>query len=155
MSNQNKIFTKRHLVAALLAGTLDITAACIQYYIVTGKNPEGVLRYVASGAFGSDANSGTIMLFWGLLFHFIAAFSFTFIFFTLVSLFPVVLHQKIILAVLYGIFMWAAMRYCVIPLSRINPLAFKLKGATIAVAILIVCICLPLIIVASKEKRHK
>ena len=58
----NKLFSIKHLLAAILVGTLDITAACIQYFIKTGKNPTGVLRFVASGAFGTDAFTGSNMM---------------------------------------------------------------------------------------------
>lgn len=69
--------------AGLLAGTLDISAACVQYYMKTGKNPDYVLKYVASGAFGKDAfTGGIVMSMAGLLFHYLIAFSFTLFFFS-------------------------------------------------------------------------
>lgn len=52
--------TKANLIlrSGLLVGTLDITAASVQYYARTGKSPLNVLRFVASGVFGQAALSG-------------------------------------------------------------------------------------------------
>jgi hypothetical protein len=57
------------LLAGVIAGTLDIIAACTQYYINTGKGPGNVLRYVASGVFGKKAFAGGVsMAAWGYSF---------------------------------------------------------------------------------------
>jgi hypothetical protein len=37
---------KTIIYAGLLAGALDILAAFADYYIATGKGPEGVLRFI-------------------------------------------------------------------------------------------------------------
>ena len=153
MNNTNEIFTRKHFLAGLLVGTLDITVAGIQFYIKTGKSPTGVLRYVASGAFGPEAFSGSsVMLLWGLIFHFMIAMTFTFLFFFLVENLPILSRQKIPFAIIYGIFMWAAVRFIVIPFSRITPPAFNLKNIAIAVSILIICISVPLTIIAEKKR---
>ncbi len=68
--------------AGLLAGTLDISAACIHAYLLRGTTPVQVLRYVASGVWGTDAfQGGTGIALQGLLFHFIIAFGWTVLFF--------------------------------------------------------------------------
>ncbi|HLO79542.1 MAG TPA: hypothetical protein VK166_01210 [Chitinophagaceae bacterium] len=151
----NKIFTTRHLLAGLMVGCFDIAAACIQYFISTGKNPQGVLMYVASGVFGKQAfEGGTMIVISGLIFHFMIAMSFTFLFFALVSWFPNLLTQKMLLVILYGIFMWAFVRFCIMPFSLINPPPFKLKNAAIAAMILMVCISLPLSLIAGRELKQ-
>ena len=61
LSNQNgkifmsNIFSGRAIKAGFIAGTLDITAACIQTYIKVGKGSDAVLKYLASAVFGKDA----------------------------------------------------------------------------------------------------
>lgn len=42
----------------LLAGSLDITAACVNAYISNKIMPGRVLQYIASGIFGKDAYAG-------------------------------------------------------------------------------------------------
>lgn len=144
--------TAKIIKAGLLVGTLDITAACIQFYLKTGKGPEPVLRYIASGAFGTDAFSGgSITLFWGLFFHYLIAMSFTFLFFWLVKIFPAMLNMKWITAVVYGIFMWAITQLVVVPLSKIPARPLTVSGALTAIVILIVCISIPLVWIAGKR----
>lgn len=45
------------IYAGLLTGTLDILAACIQYYLSTRRDPAMVMRFIASGVFGDRAYS--------------------------------------------------------------------------------------------------
>jgi len=95
------------LLSDLLVGTLDITAACTDYYIATGKGPEAVLRYVASGVFGQTAFTGSdAMQAWGLLFHYIIAFSFTIFFFWLYPRIKFMAAHPVLTAIIYGVFMW-------------------------------------------------
>ncbi|HET9747648.1 MAG TPA: hypothetical protein VFP97_18150, partial [Chitinophagaceae bacterium] len=81
-------FLSSALSAGLLAGALDIIAACIHAYLARGTQPQQVLRFIASGVFGKDAANGNMMIVWGLLFHFLIAISFTLCFFVLARLFP-------------------------------------------------------------------
>lgn len=50
---------KTILYAGLLVGSLDITAAFLDFYISTGNGPGGVLRFIASGVFGREAFTGS------------------------------------------------------------------------------------------------
>jgi hypothetical protein len=153
-NHMNKIFTIRHLLAGLMVGSLDIIAACTQYVINTGRSPQGVLLYIASGVFGKQAfEGGGFMLIGGLLFHYLIALSFTFLFFAIVSWFPDIVKQKFLLVVLYGIFMWAFVRFVIMSFSQITPPPFQLTNALIAVLILMVCISLPLSLMAERELK--
>jgi hypothetical protein len=150
------IFNRRNLLAGLLVGTLDISGAGIQTWIKTGKGIEAVLRYVASGAFGKEAFTGGYhILLWGLLFHFMIALSYTFLFFALVRMIPALLKRRILLAVGYAFLMWAGVRFLVIPFSQITPAPPVLKNVLIAVAILLVCISGPLCLFAGKYRSTR
>ena len=145
------VITKQHFLASLIAGSLDITAACIQFYFNTGRNPLTVLLYVASGVFGKQAfDGGAAMLSAGLVFHFMIATSFSFLFFTIVSLWPSSLKM---VASVYGLFMWAFVRFCIIPFSAITPPPLVFGKVVIAILILMVCIVLPLSLFASKDVK--
>jgi hypothetical protein len=148
----NNIFSLNTFAAGLLVGTLDICAASFQFFIKTGNGPSGLLKYVASGFFGAEAfNSGNSMIFWGLFFHYFIALSFTFFFFWLVKIFPGILKEKILTAVLYGVFMWVVTQVVVVPLSKIptKPLAFG--RSLIAISILVICISIPLTWIANRQ----
>ena len=64
------------IIAGIIAGTLDIIAACVHYYIVSdGKNPDVVLKFIASGVFGPRQafSGGFIMSVLGLVLHYAIA----------------------------------------------------------------------------------
>jgi hypothetical protein len=136
------------LVVGLIAGILDITAACIHAYLRNGTKPEGVLRFIASGVFGKESANGNMMILYGLLFHFLIAISFTFFFFLLVRMIPSLVKYPIPIAILYGAFVWLIMRYIVlnyISTIKVSPVVGKeaITHAIIGAVILMICIGLP------------
>lgn len=141
------------LTAGLIAGILDITAASIQTYIKGGE-PIRMLKGIASGVFGPQATSGgAMMAVWGLIFHFIIAISFTFFFFFLAKQIPSLVKSPLPVAIVYGIFMWAFMKFIVLRLAFPTWKPPVLKDAAIACAILIVCIGIPITLLARKYVR--
>lgn len=142
------------LKAGLLVGTLDITAACLNTWIVAGKGPEVVLKFVASGVFGREEAfaGGWGMAAMGLLFHYLIALSFTWFFFRIFPKVKTWVPNWILLGVLYGVFVWVVMNRLVVPLSNTPKGPFNLQSALINAGILIVCIGLPLAYMASRQK---
>ena len=145
--------------AGLLVGTLDILAAFVDYYITTGNGPAGVLRYIASGAFGDDAFTGSnYMVWWGLLFHYLIALALTIFFFWLNSRVKFISEYPVTTAILYGIFMWIVTVQVIVPLSNAHQIPFAFWKAIKAVVILILVIGLPLSSIAKRRsisiKRH-
>jgi len=149
------------LTAGLVAGTLDITAACIHAYVRNGTTPLQVLKGVASGAFDPKTfTNETLLATCGLIIHFIIAISFTFFFFFLAKQIPSLVKYPVPIAILYGIFVWSAMRFIILPyLSRITPKPIIGKeviiNAIIGAVILMVCIGLPNALLARKYLRTK
>lgn len=151
MSSSNKKRLLQNAVTAIIvtgfiAGSLDIIAACVQYYIRTGKEPGNVLRYVASGVFGKDALTGGIpMAAWGLFFHYVIALGFTLFFLWIYPKINLGSKNKWITGFLYGAFVWAVMNLVIVKLSNIFPPApFDINKAVIAMLILMFCIGLPI-----------
>ena len=145
------------LTAGLIAGALDIAAASIKFYIDRGKDPLPILRYIASGVFGAEASKGGYtMAAWGLLFHFIIAISFAFFFFFLAKQIPSLVKYPIVTGFFYGIFAWCVMRFIIIPyLSRIKQPPFSWKDASINAAILVICVGIPLALLARRYVKVK
>jgi uncharacterized membrane protein YagU involved in acid resistance len=142
------------LKAGLLVGTLDILAACLNFFINTNKEPSVVFKFIASGVFGTKAFSGgTSMIIAGLVFHYIIAIGFTFLFFLLYPKIRSLINNSIVIGILYGAFVWSVMKFIVVPLSSTPPQPFTYYGAAIAMGILIICIGIPLSIIASKSHR--
>ena len=149
------------LTAGLVAGTLDITAACIQAYLKTGTTPSQVLKYVASGAvdpktFSNDTMLATV----GLLVHFTIAILFALFFFFLAKQIPSLVKYPILIGILYGVFVWSTMRFIILPyISRLNPKPIvgqeAIKNAAIAAAIIVVCVGIPVVLLARRFYRTK
>ena len=144
------------LTAGLIAGTLDITAACIHAYIKSGTAPMQVLKGVASGAFDPKTfSNGTLLAVCGLLVHFFIAISFTFFFFFLAKQIPSLIKYPIPVGILYGIFVWTTMRFIILPyVSRLNPKPIvgqeAITNAAIAAGIIVVCVGIPIVFFAGK-----
>lgn len=144
------------LLTALLTGFLDGLAAVINYSINGGKNPGIVFKFIASGVFGKQAlSSGPVMIIWGIIFHFMIAFLFTLFFFILYPKMRWLGDNIVLTGALYGICVWAVMNLIVVPLSNTPPVVFKFSKAIIAVLILIVCIGMPVTIMARKYYLYK
>ena len=143
------------LIAGLVAGTLDIVAACIQFYLKTGKSPSIVLKYIASGVFGRQLaySSGWSMVAWGLFFHFFIAIVFAALFGWMYKRWLWISRNIILSGVLYGIFVWAVMNFAIVPLSKIGPQPFAWKPAGIALLILVCMIGLPIALITHSYSR--
>ncbi len=140
------------LLTGFTAGLLDITAACTQYFIKTGKGPGNVLRYVASGVFGKEAfTGGTTMAAWGLLFHFLIAFGLTIFFYWLYPRVTWIGKHKVVAGLLYGIFAWLITTQVIVTLSRIGHQPIVFSKALTAVLILMCCIGLPISLMINKH----
>ena len=149
------------LTAGLIAGALDITAACIHAFIKNDTAPMQVLRGVASGAFDPKTfSSPALLALCGLLIHFFIAISFTFFFFFLAKLIPSLVKYPIPIGILYGVFVWGAMRFIILPnISRLNPKPIvgkeAITNAVIAASIIVICVGIPVVLLARKYVRGK
>lgn len=141
------------LWAGLLAGTLDIVAACGLFSIRTGQDPTIVLRYVASGALGASAmTGGSTAAFLGLLFHYFIAFSWTILFFLITPKLPK--GNWIAYGLLYGIVVWLLMNLIVVPyLSTIIQKPFPLSTIAREMIVLMLAIGLPISYLAHRYYR--
>ncbi|HJS54405.1 MAG TPA: hypothetical protein VJ765_07680 [Chitinophagaceae bacterium] len=156
-----KSFFASALTAGFIAGSLDIIAACINANIKSGTSPIQVLKGVASGAFDPKTfPNETLLAVCGLLIHFFIAISFTFFFFFLAKQIPALVKYPIPIGILYGVFVWGAMRFLILPyFSRLNPKPIVGKEAitnsVIAAAIIVFCVGIPVVLFARKYVRAK
>jgi len=147
---------KTILLATLIAGTLDILAAVVSYSI-NGGRPINILYFIASGVFGKEVayRSGEWMAFVGLALHYLIAFLFSLFLFLVYPWVKSFLKNKILIGVLYGIFVWLVMNRIVLPLSNTAALPFKIKGAIIGCLILIFFIGLPIALIVDRHYSHR
>lgn len=147
--NQLAPAIKAILLAGLLTGLLDATAAMVQAYFWNDVTPDRVWKYVASGALGRPAFSGGAgIVVMGLLFHFIIAFAFTVTFFFLYPWIRPYAPHIVVTGMLWGIVVWAVMQFVVVPLSNVPPLPpFSFKRALPQMVIHLFCGGLPMALV--------
>ena len=109
------------LVGGLIAGTLDITYACLHSYIRRGTKPITILQSVASGALGRSAFEGgakTAAL--GLAFHFLIALIAATVYYFASRVLRFMVTQAVISGILYGLCVYAVMNCVVLRLSAIH-----------------------------------
>ena len=147
---------KTIIITTLIAGTLDIIAACTNAYLTAQTPPDIILKYIASGVFGTSAFSGGItMILFGLFFHFIIVFACTVSFFWLYEKLPFLKQNILLNAVLIGAVAWFVTNVIIIPLSKISNSTFDFNSALIAVCILFVCVGLPVAYMAKRYYQFK
>ncbi|MFM9839916.1 MAG: hypothetical protein ACKVOQ_16740 [Cyclobacteriaceae bacterium] len=133
------------LKSGLIVGAFDAVAASLQAYIMRGITPDKVFTFVASGAFGQSAyEGGSIMALIGLVFHFIIAIGWTFIFYVAFPKLTILQSNKFFVGMAYGIFIWLIMNFVVIPLSLIGLRPFNLVSASIQIIIHLFVIGVPI-----------
>lgn len=148
---QNAILTILWL--GFLTGTLDGIAAIIWNYITSGSiNADIIFKFIASAVFGKAAfNGGIEMVVAGIVFHYLIAFLFTIAFYLLYPAFDKRLGNKYLIAVCYGVIAWLVMNLAVVPASKIGFQPIGVQVAITGIIIMIVCIGLPIALIADKK----
>ena len=154
-------FLKAVLLTGLIAGTLDATAASLQYFINTGNNPARVFRYIASAIFREDAGKGELYS-WaaaGLFFHYVIAFIWTITFFFFYKPIKKLFKNKYVAGIVYALIVWCIMNFLVVPIAFGTDIVqhakdlfsqARLKSSLIAMGILIIAIGLPVSLLADR-----
>jgi hypothetical protein len=133
------------LRAGVVAGVMDGLGASLMFYWRTGKGPEGVFRYVASGALGNVAFTGSAaMAVVGVIFHLIIALIWALIYVRFSVQIRQAVRSWVVRGVLYAIFVWMIMNLVVIPLSRTPDVPLTWMGAVRGALVLVFCIGLPI-----------
>jgi len=139
----------------LIAGTLDITGACVASWLRAGVIPVRVFQSVAAGLLGSVAYTGgakTAVL--GLVLHFFIATTWTVVFYLASRRLRFLIAQPIVWGLIYGVVVYAFMNFVVLPLSqfpqRTPP---TLSGRLIGLLIIMFCIGLPIALVTKRLSR--
>ena len=156
MTTTIRRYWKYILLSTLIAGTLDGTAAIIQYFINGRTDPGRIFKYIASAALGRRAlTGGTEMVLMGVGFHYLIAFLFTVFYFFIYPRVKWLQKNVWSSAIAYGLFTWAVMNLVVLKLSRLNPVRFETGKALVAAVILMLCVGLPVTLMARKYYLYK
>jgi uncharacterized membrane protein YagU involved in acid resistance len=144
------------LLGGLIAGTLDLTAACVTSWLRAGVGPVRVMQSVASGLLGAAAYAGgakTAVL--GVASHFLIATIWATVFYFVSRTFRVLTDHAIVGGLLYGVAVYVFMNFVVIPLSAVPPRAAPpLSGRIIGLLVIMFCIGLPIALIVSRFSTH-
>jgi uncharacterized membrane protein YagU involved in acid resistance len=136
-------------LAALLAGTLDITATST-LFALQGLSVERLWQGIASGALGSSAFSrGKKTAAVGLFFHFVIALTAAAVYYALSRSFPLLIARPFVCGAVYGAVVHVVMSRIVLPLSAAPKRAFSAKAFLIQMVIHICFVGLPIALVVS------
>lgn len=147
--------TKTIFWGGLIAGTLDISGACIVSWLRASVPPERVLQSVASGLLGAAAYTGgakTAAL--GLAIHFFIATIWTIVFYLASRKLRFLIAQPIVWGLVYGVVVYAFMNFVVLPLSQFPQRGTPtLTGRLIGLVIIMFCIGLPIALIVRRFSR--
>ncbi|WP_297513883.1 hypothetical protein [uncultured Caulobacter sp.] len=109
------------LLGAAVAGTLDITEACVYWGVTKGVAPERVFQGVASGLLGKAAftgGAGAAAL--GLAAHYVIMTGMVACYVLASLRLPILIKRPVTMGLAYGAATFVAMKYGVVPLSNAN-----------------------------------
>lgn len=150
LSKDTKAY-KTILLAGVIAGVLDITAAAVTT-ILRDRPPMRMLQSIASGLLGSNSyNGGVKTAALGLLLHFIIATGWAAVFYAVSRKVGFLVRQPIISGLLYGIFVFCVMNLVVLPLSAFpHQVTFPLSNTIIGVTVIMFCVGLPIALIVRR-----
>ena len=109
---------KAILWTGLIAGTMDITAACIDVAVNYQMKPLALLQAVAGALLGpATFEGGLATAALGLLMHFTVAYSVTTIFYLLSRRYPILLRRPLLSGLLFGAAVFLFMYRVTYPLT--------------------------------------
>jgi hypothetical protein len=105
---------KTSLYAGLIAGTVDIGAACT----INGVMPGPVLRFITSGLLGTPLSHEPWVYCLGMMLQWLMSIIIAAIFVAAAVKIPALLRQWVAAGIAYGILVYLVMTFVVVPLSR-------------------------------------
>jgi hypothetical protein len=105
---------KTSIYAGLVAGTIDIGAACTINMVAPGP----ILRFIASGLLGSPLPHEAWVYCLGMVLQWLMSITITAIFVIAATKIPALLRRWVAAGIAYGIGVYFVMTFVVVPLSR-------------------------------------
>jgi hypothetical protein len=138
----------------LIAGTLDLTAACVYAWLRSGVRPVQVFQFIASGLLGPESFRGgmkTALL--GVALHFLIATVATAVFYFASRKWLFLIERPITAGLLYGVPVYAFMNFIVLPLSEVQQRQTPISVRVINLLIIMFCIGLPIAVIVRRFAR--
>jgi hypothetical protein len=153
MPNTNSA-AKTIVLAGLVAGCCDITAALIVYCTIVPTTPMRLLQGIAAGILGRPAayagGGKTAAL--GFICHFVIALGAAAVYFAFTRMLPFLNRYVVLSAAIWGTVVYFFMQYVVLPLSRIGMPRFNLRFTVIGLIIHFFCIGFPIAAITRRSR---
>lgn len=155
-SSANPNASRVILLGGLVAGTLDLTAACVVSWLRAGVAPMRVMQSVASGLLGAAAYTGGVTsAALGVASHFLIATTWTAIFYLASRRVHYLTESAVLAGLVYGVVVYAFMNFVVIPLSAVpRRAAPTLSGRVIGLLVIMFCIGLPIALIVRRMSKR-
>ena len=142
------------VLGGLAVGVLDGIAATVNAGI-RGITPVQVFQYISSALLGreSAASGGAASVVMGIIMHFGVAFGVATVFYLLSRMFPVLVRYAVISGIIYGVAVYFAMAYAIVPLTAVRQGPFSWTGLIISNVIHILFVGLPVALIARRYAR--
>jgi hypothetical protein len=142
------------LLAGLVAGALDISAAC-GFHGLRGVSPVRILQGIASGLLGSASfTGGALTAALGFCLHFFIAIVAAGVYYLISRRLTLLRSRPVVSGTVYGVAVYLFMQNVVLPLSAVTRRPFSLSTALVMVVIHIVCVGLPIAFIVSRHSRR-
>lgn len=107
------------LLGGLVAGTFDITYACLFWGVKAGVPAERIFQSVAKGLLGAASfRGGVATAALGLFLHYFIAISMSFAYYLVAQRWAALRERPLPYGAAYGLLLYGIMNYIVVPLSR-------------------------------------
>lgn len=142
------------LLGGLIAGTLDLTAACVYSWLRASVSPITVFQFIASGVLGRDSfTGGAKSAILGVALHFLIATIATALFYFASRKWMFLVERPVVAGLLYGIPVYLVMNFVVLPLSQVQMRPQPLSSRIVNLVILMFCIGLPIALIVRRFAR--
>ena len=127
----------------LLAGTIDILLAFAYAWFKTGLKPAFILWYISATALGTTLESRAMVMFTGLLIHYLIAAGWVALYWLAYSRVTLFRSRPWVAAFVYGVFVWCMMNLLIVPLWAHRPVPGITVSGLMSMLILIAAIGIP------------
>lgn len=154
MSKHNANAVRTIFVAGLVAGVLDLTAACVFAWVRAGVAPVRIFHSVASGVLGSRAfTGGTRAAALGIALHFLIATTAAAVYYFASRKIRFLIDQPIVAGLTYGVLVYLFMNFVVLPLSAVAQRPVPLSGRVYGALIIMFFVGLPVALIVRRFRR--
>ena len=106
------------LMGGLVAGTLDITYACVFWALKAGTPPQRIFQSVAKGVLGPPTfRGGAATAALGLFLHYFIATTMSVAYYLAARHWTALIERPVTFGAAYGLILYGVMNYIVVPLS--------------------------------------